>query len=124
MARFKTAPIYLFVVYFSQYSLHAGGYTIHHASPTIMCIRLPNRKLYTTDADNASVFVPRFDSFFNNHRPINWPVIDEINQIDFMEELYPSYSCYEIKKFIPKLANDKSPILNSVPPNSFESLNE
>ena len=36
----------------------SGGDTSHHASPTVMRMRLPNGELATTDAENASVFGP------------------------------------------------------------------
>ena len=64
-----------------------GGDTIHNASPTIMWMRLPNGKLVTTDAENASIFGPHFDRVFNHRRPIDWPMPGNINQIDVMEEL-------------------------------------
>ena len=58
----------------------SGGDTSHHASPTVMQMRLPNRELVTTDAENASVFGPHFHRVFNNHRPTDWPVLDKIKQ--------------------------------------------
>ena len=53
-----------------------GGDTIHHASPTVMRMQLPNTELATTDAENASVFGPHFHRVFNNLIPIDWPVLD------------------------------------------------
>ena len=45
----------------------SGGDTIHQASPTVIRMRLPNRELATTDAENASVFGPHFHRVFKNH---------------------------------------------------------
>ena len=56
----------------------SGGDMIRHASPTVMRMRLPNGELTATDALNASVFGPHFHMVFNNHIPIDWPVIDNI----------------------------------------------
>ena len=75
----------------------SGGDTSHHASPTIMWMRLPNGELATTDAENASVFGPHFHRVFNNHRPIDWPVLDKIKQIYVMDELDHPISWDEIK---------------------------
>ena len=100
----------------------SGGYTSHHVLPTAMRMRLPNGELVTTNAENASVFGPHFHKVFNNHRKIHWPVLDKIKQRKVMEELDHPISWDEIKKSTTKLANDKSPGLNGVPPNAFKAL--
>ena len=41
-----------------------------------------------------------------------------------MDELYQPISWDEIKKSTKKLANDKSPGLNGVPPNEFKALDD
>ena len=87
-------------------------------------MQLLNRKLATTDAENASVFGPHFHRVFNNHRPIDWPVLDKINQREVMDELYQTISWDEIKKATTKLTNDKSPGLNGVLPNAFKALDD
>ena len=46
----------------------SGVDTRHHASPTVMGMRLPNGELATNDAENASVFGPHFHRVFKNHR--------------------------------------------------------
>ena len=66
----------------------SGGYTIHHVSPTVMRMRLPNGKLATTDPENASVFGLHFHRVFKNHIPIDWLVLYKIKQREVMEELY------------------------------------
>ena len=96
----------------------------HHASPTIMQMRLPNGTLETTGAENASVFYPHFDMVFNNHRLIYLPVIYRIKQIDLMEEPDTPILWDNIKKFTTKLANDKVQVLNGVPTNAFKALND
>ena len=64
-----------------------GGTTSHHAKPTTMRMRLPTGKLATIDKENAEVLGPHFEKVFNNHRPIEWEVINEIKQRQTMNEL-------------------------------------
>ena len=97
----------------------SGGDTSHHALPTVMRMRLSNGELATTDAENASLFGPQFHRFFNNHRPIDWPVLDKIKQREVMDKLDQPISWDEIKKSTTKLVNDKAPGLNGVPLNAF-----
>ena len=99
-----------------------GGTTSHHAKPTIMRMRLPTGKLATTDKENAEVLGTHFEKVFNNHRLIEWEVINEIKQRQTMNELNNPISWAELKTAIAKLANDKAPGLNKVPPNAFKSL--
>ena len=77
-----------------------------------------------TDAENASVFGPHFHRVFNNHRPIYWPVLDNIKQRYVMEELDHPISWDDIKTSTTKLSNNKAPVLNGVPPNAFKALND
>ena len=65
----------------------SGEDTIHHASPTVMRMRLTNGELVTADAENASVFGPHFIRVFNNHRPIDWRLLDKIKKREVMTEL-------------------------------------
>ena len=53
-----------------------------------MCQR--NGELEITDSKNAFVFVPHFDRFFNNCRPIDWTVLGKIKQKDMIEEPEPT----------------------------------
>ena len=51
-------------------------------------------------------------------------MLDKINQRDLMEELDQYISWYNINKSTTKLAKDKAPEINSVPPDSFKSLGD
>ena len=62
-----------------------------------MWMRLPKWELATTDAENSSVFGPHFHRVFNNHRPIDWYVLDKTKKINFMYKLDHPISWYEIK---------------------------
>ena len=49
-------------------------------------------------------------------------MLDKINQREVMDELDHTISWYEINKSTTKLANNKSPGLNDVPPNAFKAI--
>ena len=98
------------------------GTTSHHAKPTIMQMRLPTGKLATTDKENSEVLGPHFEKVFNDHRLIEWNVIDEIKQRQTMYELNEPISWAELKTAIVKLLNEKPHGLNKVPSNAFKSL--
>ena len=102
----------------------SGVDTSNNDLPTIMQMRLPNWELENTDAENSSVFGPHFHRFFNNHRPIDWPMLDKIKQREVMYKLDHPISWDEIKKATTKLANEKAPGLNGVPPNAFKALDD
>ena len=102
----------------------SGGYTIHHTAPTVMWLRLTNKELATTDAENASVFGPHFHRIFNNSIPIDWLVLEKIKQREVMDELDQPISWYEINKSTTKLANNKASGLNGVPHNAFKALGD
>ena len=86
-----------------------GGTTSHHEKPTIMRMRLSTGKLATTDKENTEVLGQHFKKVFNNHRPIEWHVIDKIKQLQTMYELNEPITWAELKTAIEKLANDKAP---------------
>ena len=45
----------------------AGGMTIHHEKPTVMCLRLTNGELATNDAENAFIMGPHLEKVYRNH---------------------------------------------------------
>ena len=51
-------------------------------------------------------------------------MIDEIKQFQTMYELNDPITWAELKTAIAKLANNKAPGLNKVPPNAFKSFSE
>ena len=89
-----------------------------------MQIQLPNDELETTDAANVSIFSPHFHMVFKKHRPIYWPVLYNIKQRELIKKIDQPISWDDIKKSTTKLANDKAPELNGVPPNAFKALDD
>ena len=51
-------------------------------------------------------------------------MLDKIKQREVIDELYYTISWDEIKKATNKLANNKAPGLNGVPPNEFKELDD
>ena len=51
-------------------------------------------------------------------------MLDKIKQREVMDKLYQPISWDEINKAKTKLANDRAPGLNSVPPNAFKELDD
>ena len=47
-----------------------------------MRLKLPNGKLSTTDDENSYVMGPCLKQVYNNHRPVDWKVLDYIEQRD------------------------------------------
>ena len=58
----------------------SGRDTSHHASSNVIRMQLPNGEMAMTYAENSSVFGPHFNRVSNNHRLIDWPVLDNIKQ--------------------------------------------
>ena len=100
------------------------GMTSHHEKPTVMQIKLANGELATTDAENASVMWPHFENVYINHQSVDWSVLHELPQQQFMLDLDTLISWKELKQAVTKLSNGKSPGLNDVPPDSFKALDE
>ena len=95
---------------------------IHHQTPKIMRMRLPNGELAQTDEENSAVFSPHLQKVHNKHRPIDWEAVNEIRQRTTMSELDNDITMEELRKAISKLSNDKAPGLNGVPPNAFKCM--
>ncbi len=70
-----------------------------------------------------SVFGPHFNRVFNNHRPVNLTILDEISQQPVLPELDLPISFEEVDAAINKLKNGKSPGLNGIPPEAYEAMN-
>ena len=65
----------------------AGGMTSHHKKPTVMCLKLTNVELATTDVENTSVMGPHLEKVYRNHRLVNWSVLHDLPQRNFMLKL-------------------------------------
>ena len=99
-----------------------GGKESHHVKPVFMILCLPSGDLASNDVQNASVMVPHLSKVYSNHRPVTWEVTNGIEQRYTVPDIDHSIKWEEIKLAIAKLANEKSPGLNDVPPDAFKAL--
>ncbi len=54
------------------------GETAHHNKMTNMAMRLPNGNKATNASENMEVFGPHFHNVFNNHRPTDPTVLENV----------------------------------------------
>ena len=78
--------------------LTGGGLKIHHATPTVMQLRLTDGNLATTDAEKISMMRPHLTSVYQKHRPITWEVLNDIEQRNMMSSLDIPISWDKLKK--------------------------
>ena len=95
-----------------------GDKESHHDNPVVMRMWLPNGKLSTIDNKNASILAPHFKRVYTAHIPITWDALDYINQRDIIFQIDKPIEWDEFMQAIRKLANEKSPGLNEVPPDA------
>ena len=101
----------------------SGSETNHHENPTIMMMRIPDGSTATTETENSLVLGTNFFKVFCSDRPIDWYVLDEVRQREFMQEIDQPISWDELKAVVINLTNDKILRLNKVPPNAFKAFN-
>jgi hypothetical protein len=52
-----------------------------------MAMKMPYGNVATNKKENMSVFGPHFEGLFNNRRPVNLAILDEISQSPLLPEL-------------------------------------
>jgi len=65
-----------------------------------------------------SVFGPHFERVFNNHRPVDLTILDDIAQCPVLTEINLPIFFDEVDAAINKLKNGKRPALNGIPPDT------
>ena len=70
-----------------------------------------------------AVFGPHFERVFNNHRPVDSTILDEIPQHPILHEIDSPITFDEVNTAINKLKNGKSPGLNGIPPEAYKAMN-
>ena len=75
-----------------------------------------------SDAENMEILEKHFAKVFNNHRPVNFEILDRVLQRETMwnEDRDITYS--EFEEALNCLANDKAPGENGVAPNLLKAL--
>ena len=99
-----------------------GGDTAHHIEKKVMALKLPNGKLAENDAENQSVMHPHLNKVYNNTRPVDYTVLELIEQRAIMEELDAPFTWKEFSNAVNGLKNCKAPGLNGVPPEAFKAM--
>ena len=100
-----------------------GGSKAHHKKKVKMAMKMENGKPATNSKENMAVFGPHFERVFNNHRPVDPTILDEIPQRPILHELDSPITFDEVNVAINKLKNDKSPGLNGIPPEAYKAMN-
>ncbi len=85
-------------------------------------MRLKNGKLASNAKENMSVFGMHFNKVLNNHRPIDYTVLDLIEQKPCLTSIDTPITFKEVKRAINKLKKGKSPGLNGIPPEALKAL--
>ena len=103
--------------------LLTGGTTVHHKKSVTMAMKLENGRLTTNAKENMSVFGPHFERVYNNHRPVDFSILNEIPQRPTLLDIDSPITFDEVNTAINKLKNGKSPGLNGIPPKAYKAMN-
>ena len=76
--------------------------------------------LAVSDCDNAGIMGKHFEKVFNNHKPIDLLVLNELEQQPTLHELGEVLTEVEIKSALRKIANGKSPGKSRIIPESVK----
>jgi hypothetical protein len=71
-----------------------------------------------------SVFGLHFTNVLNNHRPVDYSVLDLLEQKPCMTSIDNPIKFSKVKKAINKLKKGKSPGLNGIPPEALKHVCE
>jgi hypothetical protein len=88
-----------------------------------MTMKMTDGKLLSNDKENMTVFGPHFDHVFNNHRPVDPTILDDIPQCPILHNIDSPITFAEVDAAINKLKNGKSPGLNGIPLEAYRVMN-
>ena len=80
-----------------------GNETAHHKTNLNMSMRLASGELASNAKENMSVFGLHFTNVLNNHRPVDYSVLDLLEQKPCMTSIDNPITFSEVKKAINKL---------------------
>ncbi len=86
-------------------------------------MKMADGKLATNGKDNMTVFGPHFDHAFNNHRPVDPTILDDIPQRPTLHDIDSPITFAEVDAAINKFKSRKSPGLNGIPPEAYKAMN-
>jgi len=104
--------------------IHTGGETAHHKTNLNMSMRLTSGEFASNAKENMSVFGLHFTNVINNHRPVDYSVLDLLllEQKPYMTSIDNPIIFSKVKKAINKLKKGKSPGLNGIPPEALKEM--
>jgi hypothetical protein len=98
-----------------------GDETAHHKTNLNMLMRLESSELASYAKENMPVFGMHFTKVVNNHRPVDYSMLDLLEQKLCLTSINTLITFCEVKCAINKLKKGKLPGLNGVPPRSTQS---
>ncbi len=85
-------------------------------------MRLASGEFASNAKENMSVFGLHFTNVLNNHRPVDYSVLNLLEQKPYMTSIDNPITFSKVKKDINKLKKGKSPGLNGIPPEALKSM--
>ncbi len=86
-------------------------------------MKMTDGKLASNSKENMTVFGPHFDHVFNNHRPVDPTILDNISQRPILQDINSPITFAKVDAAINKLKNGKSAGLNGNPPEAYKAMN-
>ncbi len=102
--------------------IFTGGETAHHKTNHNISMRLESSELASNAKENMSVFGMHFNKVLNNHRPVDYTVLDLIKQKPCLIAIDTPITFKEVKRAINKLKKGKSPGLNGFPLEALKAM--
>ncbi len=99
-----------------------GGETAQHKTNINMSMRLESGDLALNAKENMSVFGAHFQKVLNNHRPVDYSVLNLLKQKPCLTSINNPITFSEVKRAINKLKKGKSPGLNGIPPEALKAM--
>jgi hypothetical protein len=87
-----------------------------------MSMHLANGELALNAKENMSVSGAHFNKVLNNHRPVDYSVLDLLKQKPCLTLINNPITFSKVKRAINKLKKGKSPGLNGIPPKALKAM--
>ncbi|KAL7552600.1 hypothetical protein ACHAWF_015837 [Thalassiosira exigua] len=102
------------------YTLAEG--TSARKNPKTFAFRKEDGTIATSDAENMEILEKHFAKVFNNHRPVNFDILNEVLQRETLWNEDRNITYPEFEEALNSLANDKAPGENGISPNLLKAL--
>ena len=98
------------------------NFKAHHIPAKVMRMRRQNGELATTDKENMEVMMPHFTKVFNNDKPVDWTLLNEIKQKATMFDLNDPTTYLEFSRCLFRMKNNKAPGISGVTVEAIKAL--